>query len=292
MFTSLALSLAVAAAGPDKCDPLPGWETIAEAADGKFLILGDQHGTVEAPAALAEYVCAASDGRSLLVALELASPLDPAYRAAWNGPHEGFRGRILAIDEWAAREDGVTSTAMLDMLERLHALKSAGRQIDIAAFNGARDEAQRAQFSHLPSQEPHEASQAANIRAAATRGAYHQTIVFVGPAHAQKAINYPGQSREFRSMAMLIAARENVISLAMTHHGGESWSCQLAADAELVPGEPVTDDMIDCGAHPLGPAAADPDRQRSMAFLPDDRRDAWDGYYHLGVVTASPPARP
>lgn len=291
MILSLVLGLSLGAAEP-VCDPLPGWEVIAEAADGKFLIFADQHGTVEAPAALGEYFCAASQGRSLLLALEYSSPFDEAFRAVWAGPHEGFRERMASIEEWQGRSDGVASIAMLDMLERLHALKVAGRKIDIAVFNGPRDEAQAAMFSHLPSQEPHEAAQAANIRAAAMRGDYHQTIVLVGPAHAQKSINFPGQPNAFRSMAMFLASPDNVISLAMTHHGGESWSCQLAADAQIVPGQPVTDDMVDCNAHPSGPAAADPDRERSMAFLPDDRRGTWDGYFHLGTITASPPARP
>ncbi|MCM8556543.1 hypothetical protein [Sphingomicrobium sediminis] len=285
--------MALGAASPaSDCNPLPGWETVAQAADGKFLIFGESHGTAESPAAVAEYICAISETRSVLLAIEFNATSDDAFREVWNGPHEGFRERMIkTVGEWTGREDGVASVAMLDMLERLHALKSAGRDIDITSFNGSKNETQRRALASLPAQEPHEASQALNIRAAADRGKYDQVVVLVGELHSrQSAVSMGGEP--FRPMAAILDAETNVVSLYMIHGPGETWSCQLAIDPEDMPppGTPITDDMIACAAHPT-PANHAGDRAPGFHLIDGENAlPDFDGVFHVGPVTASPPA--
>lgn len=288
IFASLSLALSPLPA----CNPLPGWETVADAADGKFLIFGETHGSVESAGAVADYVCAASETRSILLAIEFNSASDEGFRAAWAGPHDEFRARMLEhVPEWKGRPDGVASVAMLDMLDSLHALKEAGHKIDLTAFNGARDDAQRAAFAHLPAQEPHEAAQATNIRTAAQQGAYHQTVILVGSLHARQERVEMGRD-PWRAMAMFLAAPEDIVSLQMAWDGGASWSCQMAADANIEPGKPITQDMIECKAFPTGPSAKGA-AGRGMGFYEEPfGDDAYDGYYHLGTIEASPPAFP
>lgn len=286
-----SLSLALASPLP-ACAPMQGWEEVAEAADGKFLIFGEMHGSAQSPQAVAEYICAASQTRSILLAIEFSSTSDEGFRAAWAGPHDEFRDRMLDhVPEWKGRPDGVGSVAMLDMLVRLHALKEAGRPIDLTSFNGARDQAQREAFAHLPAQEPHEAAQAANIRQASERGAYHQTVVLVGNLHARKQPVDMGPE-PWRPMGMFLAAPEHIVSLQMAWDGGASWSCQMAADAAIEPGQPITDDMIECRAFPTGSAKRGAPGE-GMGFYPEPFEDgAYDGYFHLGTIDASPPAFP
>ena len=285
MWTSLLTLLSATASVPQDCHPLPGWEAIANEAQGKYLIFGETHGSSESPEAVAEYVCAVADSGPVLVALEFSSETDPAWQRAWAAPHEEFRETLLdEVSDWGERRDGVASAAMLAMVERLHALKTAGRDIDIVAFNGARSDAQRAAFAPLPGQEPHEAAQAANIRAASLQRRYAHVVVLAGNLHATKM---PLTVREtsVRPMAMLLAEPGRVVSLDMHGEGGTTWSCQLVTEPK--PGEPVTDDMVECRDFPIG--ASRPARTRGFHLDPAMAEWGFDGVFALGPVSASPP---
>src|SRR3546814_20260999 len=90
---------------------------------------------------------------------------------------------------------------MFALLVRLHGLKEAGVAVDVAAFNGMRDDAQRARLAGLPGQGPHEAAQAENIRDAAAAGDYDRLLILVGSFHARKSTGGAGDDR-FEHMAM------------------------------------------------------------------------------------------
>lgn len=283
---SLPLALALSLQAP-ACAPMPGWEAVAGEALGNYLVLGESHGSSEAPAAVAEYACAVASDGPVLVAIEFDSAANAGWQRAWNAPHSEFRKMLFAeISEWGRRSDGVASVAMLALVERLHALKSAGADIDLVAFNGARNDAQRAAFAELPGQESHEAAQAANIREAAQARDYAHVVVLVGNLHARKSpVSVAGQT--FRPMAMLLAEPHRVISLTMHTDGGETWNCQLAEDALPEPGKPITDDMLDCSAHAIG--ASRSDRARGFHLDATLAADVYDGVFALGPVSASPP---
>jgi len=169
------------------CAPVPGWEALLAASEDDVIIFGELHGTAEAPAAVAEIVCAAASEGPVLLAIEWNARDNDGLQTAWVGSHDSFPEALNAhAAGWNDRQDGVGSQAMLDMLVRLHALKAAGRDIDIAAFNGARDDVQEAMFEELPGQEPHEMRQATNIDAAVNRRSYRHIFVLVGSLHAKK----------------------------------------------------------------------------------------------------------
>ena len=282
-----ALPLAFALATPVlACDPMPGWEEVAQASADKYLVLGEAHGSAEAPTATAELVCSLAQDGPVLLAIEFSSSTNAAWQRAWAAPHAEFRARLFAeVSEWGERNDGVASEAMLAMLVRLHALKDAGADIDIVAFNGARDDAQRAAFAGLPGQEPHEAAQAANIREAGQQRDYGHVVVLVGNLHAEKTpITLNGI--DIRPMANLLAEADRIVSLAMHTDGGETWGCQLGADVEFDPGKPITTEMLDCSAQRIGPDR-DP-RTRGFHLDPAMASRGFDGVFALGPVTASP----
>lgn len=285
---SLALTLALASGVPaPACDPLPGWQEVADEARGKYLVLGESHGSAEAPAATAEYVCAVAEDGPVLLAIEFSSPDNAGFRRAWAKPHDELRAALFTeVSDWGTRQDGVASLAMLEMLERLHALKEAGRTIDIVAFNGANGDAQRAAFAGLPGQEPHEAAQAANIREAAQARDYAHVVVLVGGFHAEKLPAVLGDTPT-RPMANLLAPADRVVSLNMHSDGGETWSCQLAVGADFDPAKPVTTDMVSCKAHEAG--ASSPAMERGFHLNRSASPQRYDGVFALGPVSASPP---
>lgn len=206
-----------------QCVLPPGWSAIA-ARDPQFVVLGELHGTKEAPAFVADLVCAlAARDDKVLLAVEHGSTYDAGWQAAWALPQEQFRDAVLQHG-WQGREDGVASISMLDLIVRAHALKEGGAHIGIVAFNSARNDDQRSRFADLPSQGPREAAQAENIAEAAASDYYDTVIVLVGSLQAIKAPTSIG-GPEFDPMAARLASYGPVATLVMEHGGGSSWSC-------------------------------------------------------------------
>jgi hypothetical protein len=291
-FPAALAAQASAPAAPSACTAPAGWDDIL-AQDPRFVVLGEWHGTNEAPDLVARLLCAeASRGQRLLLAVEHGAIHNPAWQAAWALPPDAFAEALPDLG-WRGREDGVASAAMLRLVLAAHALKDAGGGVDIVAFNGTRDDAQRARFAALPGQSPHEAAQADNIAEAAAKKDYDRVIVLVGSLHAEIApVSIGGP--EFAPMAMRLAGYGSVISLAMQHAGGTAWGCRTRPDISPAPGEDVTGAMIRCAAYAYKPDAA-LDRPPFIAISPaaaEASGGRYDGMFWVGAITASPPAFP
>ncbi|MDH7974286.1 hypothetical protein QH494_19025 [Sphingomonas sp. AR_OL41] len=279
------------ATGPD-CVLPTGWAQV-ERRRPRYVVFGEMHGSTESPAFVGTVACAlAARGERILVAVEHGSTNDAAFQAAWRLPHEQFAVALQKAG-WAGRTDGVASTAMLALLVRLHALKEQGAAIGIVAFNGARDDAQRARFGALPGQGPHEAAQAENIRDAAGAQPYDHVLVLVGNLHAGKRPVERG-GFTFSPMVMQLAPPEAVVSLDMRIAGGALWNCRLKQGVVPEAGKPIPGDAVECGSHPTRDL---PDLHRtpfvSLQAFPHEKPDIdYDGFFWLGKVTASPPAVP
>lgn len=302
LIATLAALLAVPLAAQDQASPSApatpsciapeGWGEVV-ALDPDFVVFGELHGTNEAPAFVQSLICAeAKRGQRLLLAVEHSSWQNAAWQEAWALPHAAFRSTLPGLG-WRGRDDGVASAAMLALVMDAHALKDEGASIDIVAFNGARDDTQRARFADLPAQGPHEAAQAENIAEAAAAKDYDRVIVLVGNLHAEIAPLSIG-GPDFDPMAMRLRAYGAVLSLGMRHAGGENWSCQLAPGTKLAPEQEITDDMIRCAASRAGVEGSS-DRQPhiTVGSLADPQLERrFDGTFWLGPITASPPAFP
>ena len=291
LMVAAALALGTPAdPGPlERCDLPPGWADVA-ARQTRFLVFGETHGTREAPAFVGDVACGlAFNGERLLIAVEQQASDNAALQAAWALPDDRFAAAVTRVG-WAGREDGVGSRAMLALLLRLHRLRAGGRVIDVVAFNGARDAAQAAHFAALPGQGPHEAEQAENIRAA-DAGRYDHVLVLTGNLHARKQPVTRGGAT-FQPMAMRLAPSGAVTSLDMADAGGTTWNCQLRAGAVVPPGQSIPTDAIECGSHA---SRGSPDLRRppfmALGAAPGSDPDpAFDGFFWVGRVTASPPA--
>jgi len=285
LIASLAALIAVPLAAEDQppqsapvqslCNAPEGWDRVI-ARDPDFVVFGESHGTNEAPALIARLVCAeAQQGHRLLLAVEHSSFYNTAWQEAWALPHDAFRATLPDLG-WRGREDGVASEAMLALVTGAHALKENGAAIDIVAFNGARDDAQRARFADLPSQGPHEAAQAENIAAAAASKDYDRVIVLVGGLHAMIRSTSIGGPR-FEPMAVRLRSYGSVFSLEMQHGGGEAWNCQRACAANRARADMQSDRLPYIGLD---------------EFPNESLRENFDGIYWLGPISASPPAFP
>jgi hypothetical protein len=102
--------------------------------DKRAFIFGEIHGTAEAPALFADFVCAAAQQGPVLVGLELAEEEQPAldvFLASDGSPQA--RAALLARPHWQS-QDGRASRAKLALVERLHALRAAGLPVGALAF--------------------------------------------------------------------------------------------------------------------------------------------------------------
>ncbi|MFZ3485174.1 hypothetical protein [Sphingomonas sp. 3-13AW] len=280
------------AAASEACPLPPGWDAIA-ARKPRFVIFGEMHGTEQTPAFFGDVACAlATKGERILVALELSPEGNPALQKVWRLPVAQFPAALQQIG-WAGANDGKDSEAMLAMLLRLHALAQQTHRIDIVAFNGAKDDAQRRRFADLPGQDPHEAAQAENIRIAADARPYDRVLVLVGGAHAHKRpVPYPGGL--LRPMAMHLAPPETIVALEMMTAGGSTWSCQARSGVTPPSSAPVAPPDVTCGAFPA-PRDADLERPPFIALGPlpgSELAPGIDGVFWVGKVSASPPVAP
>ncbi|MBJ7439002.1 MAG: hypothetical protein JHD35_08275 [Sphingopyxis sp.] len=256
-------------------------------------MFGEIHGTKEAPLLFGQQASAlAAQNQRVLIAVELGAIYNRQVQKAWNGPHATFEQSLTAAG-WAGGRDGTKSVAMLEMLSRLHRLKEYGARLSVVAFNGARDDAQASRLKTLSSAAGHEEAQAENIIDAANADNFDYVLVLVGNAHARKKeIDRFGD--QYRPMAMLLERAGKTVSLNMAWSSGTAWNCILKAGVRPPPKKPVTTDMLNCGNQPeAGQTNRDNLPYMSLGRLPEDTDgDSFDGYFWLGTISGSPPARP
>lgn len=254
---------------PDRargCAPPSGWREIADRAKGKILFIGELHGTNEGRSAFAEYVCeVAKQGGSTLVALEISRDHAEGLAAGFESlsPKDAWLNGMRSF--WlGASPDGRSSQSMMQLLLELREMRISGLNISVRLFDVSSDE-NLAADSENP--EWRDKIMARNIETLAKD--YDRTIVLVGGVHAIR------KSAETAAPAASAAAflTEKSLSLAQTMDGGSAWNCRAG-----------------CKIHPVVSTAP----YRDMAARPNMAWDAslgpeYDGYFHIGTVTPSPP---
>jgi len=132
----MLLAMLAAATSISTCTPVPGAEKLWESPSTRYVMVGETHGTNEAPELFADLACAASKKRHVMVALEQPPEDQPAIDAFLksNGGADA-RVQFLKAGMWnQPMKDGRSSQAMLNLFERLRQLKQEGRIRGVAAF--------------------------------------------------------------------------------------------------------------------------------------------------------------
>lgn len=258
----IELLAALLLAPPSPCRTIEGSETLWRE-ERRFIVVGELHGTSEAPAAFADLVCEALNRGPVTVALEYPVEMQSVFDAFMAEPDEtAARTLLLTYEHGPFRyHDGRGSEAMMAMLQSLRVMQQQGGDLHLLAsvpdsprvpgFTQSHDELDRA---HLWS---------AKARAEPAR----RMMIFVGTVHAEKA-------RRVGSPLGLPAAAhfrpEEVLSLFVAQQGGEAWNCRG-----------------DCSVHPV--PTTEPTDQRGVVLTPQGD-GTFDGYLALGPATASPPS--
>jgi hypothetical protein len=231
------------------------------------LLLGELHGTREIPAFVGRLVAAVSAREPVVLALEIPQDHGPAigaFLASDGGP--AARRALLAAPWWQAPyQDGRRSVAAADLLETIRALRAAGRAIEVVAIDHA------APASAAADAETREEAMAGNVIAARRAHPDAALIVHAGNLHTSKReVRFrPG----FAWMAMRVAAAGiPLVSLDARYEDGTAWFCRDAVAEH-------------CGVGFVGGRGADLGiRLEPLAS------GAYDGWFGVGPLTASPPA--
>jgi hypothetical protein len=222
---------------------------------GAILWFGEVHGTVESPRFVGDVVCHASGMMRVQLGLEVPAAEQPRIDAFLRSDG-GAPARTALLDGafWNVR-DGRSSEAMLALLDRVRALRKAGRNIDIVAFDGHardRDEAM------------------ANVVA----GVRDPKAIFVGLSGNIHSRLTPDTSTTL--VGYLGGRGLGLTTFDVSANGGSMWACMsLTRDGEVT-----------CGVHQR--KTSNPGEAWTLG-LPRD--ESHDGTYHVGTMTASPPAR-
>jgi hypothetical protein len=258
--------LAVAAAAARATEPCPtiaGLEPLLR--PGVVLLLGEIHGTVEGPEFAGDIAChAARLGLPVVVALEqpLAGQggVDSFLRS--NGDAEARRA-LLAGPFWlGVHQDGRASQAMLELIARVQGLRQSGRAARVALFDPAAAGGGQARDRGM-------ADRLAELAAAETEAV---TVVLTGNLHSRTDRGRSG-NEDYEPMGYLLARRApgRVVALMQAHGGGSAWIC-----------------APECGVATLGGRRGERPWQIELGA---GRPAGHDGWFRVGGITASPPAR-
>ncbi|MBN8229135.1 hypothetical protein JYK02_16630 [Corallococcus macrosporus] len=250
---------APAAQAKADCGPvIAGMEAVLKPA--AFVVLGEIHGTREAPAFAARLAChAAVSGQPVRLALELPvedqAHLDAFTAGETQGPPDSPFWHREA-------QDGRGSEAMRGLLERVRELRRAGLPVRVVAFD--------------PGGKDRDNTMAEQLRQARSQAREDTFIVLVGNYHARRDVGAPWDEKLQFMTHRLLEAEPGLVSLDVVNAGGSAWVCRgMTADT--------------CGQQPLrsrGEAQAEGILLQKKA----DDPDSYDGTYSVGVMTASPPA--
>lgn len=262
---ALFAAASLLAAQPAACSPPDGTDALL-AMSQRYIIVGESHGTTEAPSAFGEMVCAAAGLGPVTVALELPTGMQAqldAFLAA-----ENVADALSALEGTPYLDprmnDGRSSQAMMDMLLSVRRLRFEGRDVAFHAFQPSNPRPRELTQAWYELDMGHALAGAIYARPRS------KVLAIVGNLHARKT----GFSR-FPEVGVPAAGHlpsADVLSLNVAQQGGEAWNCQS-----------------ECGVH-ASRSVYDPEARG--VILEPSADGAYDGVLALGPSTASPPVRP
>ena len=241
---------------------------------GLMLLIGEQLGTREIPAAVGDMACEVTGaGLGVTVGLSISSNEQERidrYLASPGGPPD--QDALLKGDFWRKlQQDGRGSRAVMDLIDRLRALRAMGRKVSVVALDtdtehGSARDARMARF-------------VMNARTARPKDVF---LVLAGNAHT-RLVAEASWSEDFVPMSKhILEAHPDVKVLEVGYTQGRRWGCDIDPKGE------VECDVM--GITP-GPKVAAPTAQApAIRMLPELDGDGFHGFLDVGAPNASLPA--
>lgn len=266
----LAVSMAQAeATDGTSCGAVEGVEAVLEA--GTIVLVGEMHGTEESPAFVADLMCSALErGLPVTAALEIPKEEEErvlAYLASDGGAEA--RAALLVGPFWDGEvQYGVSSEAMLTLLDALRRHQKAGRPVEVALLDRRERTTPNARDAFM----------ASRLAEAAQASPRRLVVALTGNIHTRTRKGAPWDD-DYEPMGLALEQGlpdRRVVALDVAYTGGTAWVC-MGQGPEA------------CKAHEIAPTPADGSGRRIV--LDDSLQErGYDGYYAVGHLTASPPA--
>lgn len=254
---------------PLACQPVGDSAPILDKA--ALLLIGEMHGTREIPATVGELACLAGTARAVRVGLELSRADQPRIdRFMASDGSAAARDDLTGSQPWSWEfQDGRTSRAMVDLVDRLRRMKAAGRDVKVFGYD----------VVEFVDENARDASTAAHIAAARKAEPEATFIILSGNRHTQiEPERAPPGAPPFMPMGAHLARQfPDVVALSARSSGGQYWAC-------------VGPDPSACGPQDR-PAK---DYGRPGIYIDTKTRPIPPGHHgvlHVGQTTISPPAR-
>lgn len=268
----------------------------------RLVLLGEQQGTNEIPGFVADLACAAvREGIPVTVAVELPASEQArvdAYLAS-DGSLAAKR-QLLGGAAWRRMyDDGRTSTAVLELIDRVRRLRSSGVPVQVAYFDAP----------GLVSSE-RDAAMADTLEALRATHGDDVVLVLTGNAHVPKLRGAPWDPQFVPLGQRALDLGLRPLSLVATYPGGMAWAClpkpaggyacgpsRIAANTALNPSLGLTAPApVNSGLSMPGRGGWNPHGDTYLALRVgvrlEDETDAQglDGHFFVGTLSASPPA--
>lgn len=266
-----------AAAAAPGCPMISGFDQYVAHARG--VVVGDMHGTVEAPAFLTDLVCNfVHTGRAVVLGLEYPSGdqhfIDEFLRARTDGE----RPALFSSPFWIRpTQGGRTSQAMFKMLVAIRAQIRSGAPIQVVAFDAlSTDRSAKDPKDGTAQFDRRDATMAEYLRPKVSNlKATDVAIIFTGNVHARKtkglkALGAPPGMENAEPLGYRLR-HLGYLNVNIEYRGGTIWACFTPSDCGVRDGGE------------RGPAV------KYFAIVPSTD-PAYDLKYQVGSLTASLPA--
>ncbi len=251
----------------EACSEIAGLEPLLR--KGTALVVGELHGSRESPAFVGAVVCQAQARElTVTVALELLDSERPGietYLASDGSPAD--RQSLIAGGTWSAEyQDGRSSGAILELLDRLRVLRVAGRPVSVELFDRG----------GWQSGQERDRLMAEALAGVLETTASDMVIVLTGNIHS-RVVRGTKWDATYEPMTYLLAGRSewNLVSLDVGHAGGSVWICNGNVPSS-------------CGVRPV--SGRGKDSGLSIELGSDPALTGHHGRYHVGSLSASLPA--
>lgn len=261
---ALLATAALIASSPADCLLPEGTDVLLDQPQ-RVIVVGEVHGTVEAPAAFLGLVCEAAQRGPVAIGLEMSEADSPLLNNFMASPDEATAVRILQYGDFghAKRDDGRHSGAMMNMMVGFWRLRAAGHDITLHPFLPLMSRIPLRDQAWRELEMGYAMSRALVVRPEA------RLLILVGDLHARKT-PIAGLPEVGLPAAGHLPATDT-LTLHFAQQGGERWGCG----------------QDDCGEQAMT-EVYDTDA-RGFILMPI-KDGAYDGVLAVGRVTASPPA--
>ncbi|MCP3142565.1 hypothetical protein [Pyxidicoccus xibeiensis] len=240
---------------------------------GLTLLIGEQLGSREAPAVVGNVACQSAE-LGLPVVLGLSLPRAEQerlnrYLASPGAPAD--QDALLEGRFWQRPyQDGRSSRAIFDLIDRVRALRAVGLRITLVAYD-----TELAQGSWRDA----ELAKVWTQRRAAHPDELH--IVLAGNTHTRTVTGTPWD-RDFTPMAHLMAKSGRLVVLELSYAQGARWGCDLNRAGKLQCGY--------IGATPTERVAAPAGMTPHIRLFDAPTDEGFHGLLYVGELTPSLPA--